>query len=83
MAFGSPPRSRIALGRARGRPATWRLGIDWRDFDWLLLGAALAIAALGLVMIYSTTRNLVERPVLLREAPGALAMIVGVVRVPA
>ncbi len=30
---------------------------SWRDIDWTLLGAALAIAALGVIEIYSATRN--------------------------
>ncbi|HUZ47902.1 MAG TPA: rod shape-determining protein RodA [Terriglobia bacterium] len=32
-----------------------RKGLNFRDFDWLLFGIALAIAGMGLVEIYSTT----------------------------
>lgn len=58
----SPPRS---LGRIRSRagaPTTSRLGVDWRDLDWVMLGAMGGIITLGLVMVYSTTRNLVDNP---------------------
>ncbi len=58
----SPPRS---LGRIRSRagaPTTSRLGVDWRDLDWVMLGAVGGIITLGLVMVYSTTRNLVDNP---------------------
>ncbi len=34
-----------------------RKSLDFRDFDWLLLGLALAIAAIGIVEIYSTTAH--------------------------
>jgi rod shape determining protein RodA len=58
----SPPRS---LGRIRSRagaPTSSRLGVDWRDLDWVMLGAVGGIITLGLVMVYSTTRNLVDNP---------------------
>lgn len=58
----SPPRS---LGRIRslaGAPTSSRLGVDWRDLDWVMLGAVGGIITLGLVMVYSTTRNLVDNP---------------------
>lgn len=58
----SPPRS---LNRSRSRwgaPTQSRLGVDWRELDWIMLGAAGAITALGMVMVYSATRNLVDDP---------------------
>jgi rod shape determining protein RodA len=57
MAFGATPRS---LTRSR-TTVTWG-GIHWRELDWVMLGAAIAIAALGLAMVYSATRNLVDDP---------------------
>ena len=54
-------RSRAGLGRNPwAAPRRSRLGIDWRSQDWSLIGATVAIAALGLVMVYSTTRHLVS-----------------------
>jgi rod shape determining protein RodA len=47
---------------ARSRPSTSRGGITWRDLDWILLGAAGLIAVVGLLMVYSATRNLVDDP---------------------
>jgi rod shape determining protein RodA len=47
---------------ARSRTTTSRWGITWRDLDWILLGAAGLIAVLGLLMVYSSTRNLVDDP---------------------
>jgi rod shape determining protein RodA len=52
MALRSSP---WAAPRQRGR-----LDIDWRAQDWLLIAATAGIAALGLVMVYSTTRHLVS-----------------------
>src|SRR5581483_3596829 len=53
-------RSRVGLRRSPwAAPRRGRLDIDWRAQDWLLIGATAAIAALGLVMVYSTTRHLV------------------------
>jgi rod shape determining protein RodA len=57
-----------------------------RHFDWLLVGAALAITAIGLVMIYSTTHQripgdpyyFVKRQVLF-AAIGLVAMVVVIV----
>ena len=34
-------------------------GLSWRDYDWLLLGLSLTIAVLGVIEIYSATRNTV------------------------
>jgi rod shape determining protein RodA len=54
-------RSRSGLGRNPwASPRQSRLGIDWGSQDWILIGATVAIAALGLVMVYSTTRHLVS-----------------------
>jgi rod shape determining protein RodA len=52
MALRSSP---WAAPRQRGR-----LDIDWRAQDWLLIAATAGIAALGMVMVYSTTRHLVS-----------------------
>jgi rod shape determining protein RodA len=46
--------------------------------DWVLLGAVAAIAVLGLVMIYSTTRNLVEEDPLYFVKRQALALGIGI-----
>ena len=63
-----PPIAR--LGTRRSLFATSIL----RDLDPLLIGATLAIAALGLLMIYSSTRERLaargDRRALLRQAPG-------------
>lgn len=40
---------------------------SWRDFDWALLGLALLIAALGIVEIYSATRNTPWQDAYLRQ----------------
>jgi rod shape determining protein RodA len=56
----SPPRSLGRLRSRAGAPTTSRLGVDWRDLDWVMLGAMGGIITLGLVMVYSTTRNLVD-----------------------
>jgi rod shape determining protein RodA len=54
-------RSRPGLGRSPwATQRRSRLDIDWRAQDWLLIGATIGIAALGLVMVYSTTRHLVS-----------------------
>ncbi|MBM3693044.1 MAG: rod shape-determining protein RodA [Actinobacteria bacterium] len=58
----SPPRSLSRIRSRAGAPTTSRLGVDWRDLDWVMLGAMGGIIALGLVMVYSTTRNLVDNP---------------------
>jgi rod shape determining protein RodA len=52
MALRSSP---WAAPRQRGR-----LDIDWRAQDWLLIAATAGIAAIGMVMVYSTTRHLVS-----------------------
>ncbi len=51
--------SRIARAQSRrglGEPSRLEAS-PLRHFDWLLVGAALAITVLGLAMIYSTTRD--------------------------
>jgi rod shape determining protein RodA len=51
--------SRLARAQSRrglGEPSRLEAS-PLRHFDWLLVGAALAITALGLVMIYSTTHH--------------------------
>ncbi len=54
-------RSRISLRRSPwAQPRRGRLDIDWRGQDWILIGATVAIAALGLVMVYSASRHLVS-----------------------
>jgi rod shape determining protein RodA len=72
MAFGSAPRS-----LSRSRPTSTWGGINWRDLDWVMLGAAIAIAVLGLAMVYSATRNLVDDPYYFMKRQAA-AMVVGV-----
>jgi rod shape determining protein RodA len=58
----SPPRP-LPRSRSRwGAPTQSRLGVDWRELDWILIGAVALICGLGLVMVYSATRNLVEDP---------------------
>ena len=39
----------------------------WRDFDWFLLSVALALCAIGLVEIYSSTLNAVSGSFFLRQ----------------
>jgi rod shape determining protein RodA len=56
MSTISPSRLARAQQRTRGLGEPSRLEASpLRHFDWLLVGATLAITALGLVMIYSTT----------------------------
>ena len=71
MAFGASPRP---LSRSRST-GTWG-GIHWRDLDWVMLGAAIAIAVLGLAMVYSATRNLVDDPYYFVKRQAA-ALVVG------
>ena len=77
--------SRIARAQQRrglGEPSRLEAS-PLRHFDWLLIGAAFAITALGLVMIYSTTHNripgdpyyFVKRQALF-AAIGVVAMVV-------
>jgi rod shape determining protein RodA len=74
MALASPPRS---LSRSRPSPtATWG-GVSWRDLDWIMLGAASLIAVLGLAMVYSATRNLVDDPYYFVKRQ-AVALVIGV-----
>jgi len=72
MAFGSSPRA-----LSRSRPTTTWGGVNWRDLDWVMLGASIAIAVLGLAMVYSATRNLVDDPYYFVKRQSA-AMILGV-----
>jgi rod shape determining protein RodA len=73
----TPPRS-LNRGRSRyGTAAPSRLGVDWRELDWVMLGAVAAIGALGLVMVYSATRNLVDDPYYFVKRQ-AVAMVLGV-----
>jgi rod shape determining protein RodA len=61
MALTTRTRSRGLGGRSPwASPRESRLGIDWGAQDWVLIGATAAIAALGLIMVYSTTRHLVS-----------------------
>jgi rod shape determining protein RodA len=74
MVLAAPPRS---LTRSRpSSTATWG-GVSWRDLDWIMLGAAMLIAALGLAMVYSATRNLVDDPYYFVKRQ-AVAFVVGV-----
>ena len=79
MAMTAPPR---ALNR--GRSARWgtgaqsRLGVDWRELDWIMLGAVILITALGLVMVYSSTRNLVGDPYYFVKRQ-AMSLVLGIV----
>jgi rod shape determining protein RodA len=45
------------LGDNKDGFETMQRSVSFRDFDWLLLGLALAIAAIGVVEIYSTTAH--------------------------
>ena len=57
MSTISPTRiARAQSRRGLGEPSRLEAS-PLRHFDWLLVGASLAIAALGLVMIYSTTHQ--------------------------
>lgn len=44
------------------RTATSRLGVNWRDLDWIMLSSVVGIIVVGLLMVYSSTRNLVDDP---------------------
>src|SRR5437667_7814900 len=59
MAILTPPRSRPA-GRYGFRDRSRLDAAPVRHFDYLLIGAALGICALGLAMVYSTTDHLVH-----------------------
>ena len=74
MALASPPRS-----ITRSRPSSTRTwgGVSWRDLDWIMLGAAILIAVIGLAMVYSATRNLVDDPYYFVKRQAA-AMVLGV-----
>src|SRR3954454_20488940 len=76
MSIGSPARS---LNRARSRwgtPAQSRLGVDWRELDWIMLGAVGIICALGLMMVYSATRNLTADPYYYVKRQG-ISLVIG------
>ena len=80
MAMTAPPRS-LNRGRSRwGTPSASRarLGVDWRELDWVLLGAVIMITALGLVMVYSSTRNLVGDPYYFVKRQ-AVSLVIGVI----
>jgi len=77
MTIGSPARG---LNRARSRwgtPTQSRLGVDWRELDWIMLGAVGIICTLGLVMVYSATRNLTADPYYFVKRQG-ISMVIGV-----
>jgi rod shape determining protein RodA len=76
MAVAAPPRP---LGRLRSRSAVSRshLGVDARELDWVMLAAVALIAALGLVMVFSATRNLVDDPYYFVQRQ-ALALALGI-----
>ena len=79
-------RSRTGLGRSPwATQRRTRLGIDWRASDWILIGATVGIAALGLVMVYSTTRTWSDDPYyfLKRQGLAYAARCRGVPRDPA
>jgi len=73
----TPPRS---LNRARSRfgsaPPS-RLGVDWRELDWVMLSCVAAITTLGMLMVYSTSRNLVDDPYYFVKRQGA-ALVLGI-----
>jgi rod shape determining protein RodA len=68
----------MATPRGWGSPSRERLGVDWRELDWVLLGAAGAICTLGMVMVYSATRNLAADPYYFVTRQ-AIALALGVV----
>ncbi|MFM8302894.1 MAG: FtsW/RodA/SpoVE family cell cycle protein, partial [Actinomycetota bacterium] len=78
MAIGNSARP---LHRARSRRGTttesW-LGVDWRHLDWVMLGAVAAICTLGLVMVFSATRNLTLDPYYFVKRQG-ISLVVGLV----
>jgi rod shape determining protein RodA len=53
--------------------------IDWRELDWVMIGAFLAICALGLVMVYSSTRHLVSSDPYYFVKRQAFALALGIV----
>src|SRR5207244_1534545 len=77
MALGTRPRP-VAARRAR-EPRAWLDAAPVRHFDYLLVGAALAISAIGLVMIWSTTKHRVPGDELYFVKRQGLFLGVGVV----
>ena len=74
--------SRIARAQQRrglGEPSRLEAS-PLRHFDWLLIGAAFAITALGLVMIYSTTHHRIPGDPYYFVKRQALFAAIGVVR---
>lgn len=53
-------------------------GLDWRDLDWVMIGAIVAILALGLTMVASATRSLTDNPYYFLQRQSA-ALAVGAV----
>jgi rod shape determining protein RodA len=73
-------RTRGGLGRSPwATQRRTRLDIDWRAQDWILISATVAIAALGLVMVYSTTRHLVSSDPYYYLKRQAAAYVVGII----
>jgi rod shape determining protein RodA len=59
---GTALRALPQLRDRRHRDARGWTGIEWAAVDWTLLGACIALCGLGLVMVYSTSRRLVDDP---------------------
>jgi rod shape determining protein RodA len=77
MALARPP-----LAPRRTRTSAWRSGAldaaPVRNFDFLLVGATFAIAVIGLVMIWSTTRHRVPGDEFYFVKRQAMFLVVGV-----
>jgi rod shape determining protein RodA len=72
--------TRAGVGTRRSREA--RLGLDAapvRHFDFVLVGAAIALSLIGLVMIWSTTRHRIPGDELYFVKRQALFLVLGVV----
>lgn len=67
---------RLDRGRTDSAFRRWT-GLDWRDLDWVMIGAIVAILALGLTMIASATRSLTDNPYYYLQRQSA-ALTVGV-----
>ena len=59
------PRSRAMRAASHAPPRERRTVMDSElamRVDWILIGACVALALIGLLMIYSASRNIVEWP---------------------
>ena len=68
---------RLDRGRSDSLFTRW-IGLDWRELDWVMLGAIAGIIAIGLTMVASATRSLTSNPYYFVQRQGA-ALVVGVV----